>query len=123
MSRSRTAYREERQVGQGAYGSVFLAEDNVTRRKVALKRIDLNDKNGENCGVTITTLREISHLFKVQHENVVNLIEVVHGALPDRMREAVPWNILGCPPWLIYFACGPGACWRLVNLRGTSQRL
>lgn len=79
MCRSRSAYSEKKQVGEGAYGSVFLAYDKVTNRKVALKRINLIDKNGENGGVTITTLREITHLFKVKHENVVELIEVVHG--------------------------------------------
>jgi serine/threonine protein kinase len=79
LTRPKNCYRLTKQVGQGAYGSVFQGEDVRSGEKVALKRIDLRDQKGENQGVTITTLREISHLFRVQHENVVKLKEVVYG--------------------------------------------
>jgi serine/threonine protein kinase len=90
MTRSSTCYREIRQIGEGAYGTVFLAEDLETRRIVALKKLPFFRPSKSNPGqqiregVTITTLREISHLFKVEHENVVTLIEVLYGARPNQ---------------------------------------
>ena len=84
MTRSAEHYRELRKVGEGAYGQVYLAEDKSTGTMVALKKLsfwrDVDGGGKERDGVGITTLREISHLFKVKHENIVRLLEVVHGA-------------------------------------------
>ena len=86
LTRSSACYQELQRIGEEAYGQVYLAHDRSTGVKVALKKLPLfrmsktePDKRIRE-GVTITTLREISHLFKVDHENVVKLIEVVYGA-------------------------------------------
>lgn len=80
MIRDVQCYEIDRKVGEGTYGAVYLAQDKVTGRRVALKKIKLNDAASEKEGLTITTLREINHLFKVKHQNVVQLVEVVYGA-------------------------------------------
>jgi serine/threonine protein kinase len=104
LTRSKSCYRLTKQVGQGAYGSVFLGEDVGTGEKVALKKIDIRDQKGENQGVSITTLREISHLFRVQNENVVKLKEVVHG-VQLRMRCPSPLVAIPHERFTTLFAC------------------
>ena len=67
-------FTKEHQVGQGTYGSVFVGCDKITKEVVALKRI--NTEQEEN-GFPITAIREVKILKALQHENIVELKEIV----------------------------------------------
>ena len=66
-------------IGEGTYGSVFLARD-PTGELVALKKIRKEKKEG----FPITAIREIKILKRVDHVNIVRLKDVVssHSYLP-----------------------------------------
>lgn len=67
-------FEKKHQVGQGTYGSVFVGVDKVKREVVALKRI--NTEQEEN-GFPITAIREVKILKALNHDNVVQLKEIV----------------------------------------------
>lgn len=72
-------YEIERQIGQGAYATVFLARDLRHERKVALKVLnaDPTSETGE-----IRFVREIRTLARLQHPNILPLHDSGHvGAL------------------------------------------
>ena len=66
-------YERLMKVGQGTFGEVFKARHRKSQRIVALKKILMEN---EKEGFPITALREIKILKLLQHENIVNLIEV-----------------------------------------------
>jgi len=76
-------FEKKQKVGEGTYGSVFVARDKKSNEIVALKRI--NTKQEEN-GFPITALREVKILKALHHPNIVNLKEIVtskeQGELP-----------------------------------------
>lgn len=76
-------FEKKQKVGEGTYGSVFVARDKKSNEIVALKRI--NTKQEEN-GFPITALREVKILKALHHANIVNLKEIVtsKGAYPFR---------------------------------------
>lgn len=61
---------------------VFRARDRRTNVIVALKRLKMEK---EKEGFPITSLREINTLLKAQHENIVNVREIVVGASMDKI--------------------------------------
>ena len=67
-------YHRVQKVGEGTYGVVYKARDNVTGNFVALKKIRID---GEDEGVPSTAIREISLLKDLVHDNVVTLEDVV----------------------------------------------
>lgn len=69
-------YERIGKIGEGTYGVVFKARDRNTNRLVALKQIRLEN---EDEGVPSTAIREISVLRELQHENIVELLDVVHN--------------------------------------------
>lgn len=62
------------QIGEGTYGQVYKAKDRDTGELVALKKVRLEN---EKEGFPITAVREIKILRQLNHENVVNLKEIV----------------------------------------------
>jgi len=68
-------YYKIEKIGEGTYGVVYKAKDNVTNAIVALKKIRLE---AEDEGVPSTAIREISLLKELQHPNIVSLCNVVH---------------------------------------------
>lgn len=83
------AYEKKFQVGEGTYGSVFVARDRASNEIVALKRI--NTEQEEN-GFPITALREVKLLKGLKHPNMVILKEIVcskeqgsNGSLPKNV--------------------------------------
>uniref|UniRef100_A0A7S2W4E6 Cyclin-dependent kinase 2 homolog n=1 Tax=Rhizochromulina marina TaxID=1034831 RepID=A0A7S2W4E6_9STRA len=72
--RNVTDYHAEKQVGEGQYGEVFMARDKRNGRRVALKKLKMAS---ERDGFPITAIREIKILNQLQHQNIVNLIEIV----------------------------------------------
>jgi cyclin-dependent kinase 12/13 len=67
-------FEKKHQVGEGTYGSVFVAKDKKSAEIVALKRI--NTVQEEN-GFPITALREVKILKALTHKNIVTLKEIV----------------------------------------------
>lgn len=63
--------------GEGTYGVVYKAKDRYTDEIVALKKIRLEL---EDEGIPSTTLREISVLRQLNHENIVTLKDVVQAS-------------------------------------------
>jgi cyclin-dependent kinase 12/13 len=68
------AFEKKYQVGEGTYGSVFVARDRTSNEIVAMKRI--NTEQEEN-GFPITALREVKLLKGLSHPNMVILKECV----------------------------------------------
>jgi len=68
-------YYKIEKIGEGTYGVVYKAKDNVTGQIVALKKIRLE---AEDEGVPSTAIREISLLKELSHPNIVSLCNVVH---------------------------------------------
>jgi len=61
-------------IGSGSYGSVCEAEDYDTKQVVAIKRCKRLFEDLIDCK---RILREISILSKLQHNNVVRIMEIV----------------------------------------------
>ncbi|KAF9179719.1 Cyclin-dependent kinase 2 [Haplosporangium sp. Z 767] len=68
-------YKGLEKIGEGTYGVVYKASHKDTGRTVALKKIRLENADE---GVPSTAIREISLLKELQHDNIVELIDVVH---------------------------------------------
>uniref|UniRef100_A0A2M4A8T8 Cyclin-dependent kinase 12 n=1 Tax=Anopheles triannulatus TaxID=58253 RepID=A0A2M4A8T8_9DIPT len=62
------------QIGEGTYGQVYKAKDQMTKELVALKKVRLEH---EKEGFPITAVREIKILRQLNHSNIVNLREIV----------------------------------------------
>lgn len=80
--RSVDCYERLNFIDEGTYGLVFRARDVETHRIYALKQVK---QNREKDGFPVTALREITTLFSVHHENIVNLREVVIGSTVDKI--------------------------------------
>jgi len=67
-------YEKIAKIGQGTFGEVFKAKCKTDRTKiVALKKVLMEN---EKEGFPITALREIKILQLLNHENIVNLLEI-----------------------------------------------
>ncbi|KAG0670641.1 serine/threonine protein kinase, CMGC, CDC2/CDK sub [Maudiozyma exigua] len=73
-------YQVEKKLGQGTFGSVYLGSHLETQRQVAMKRILVNE---ENDLFPITAQREITILKKLNHKNIIKLIEMVYDVPPE----------------------------------------
>lgn len=67
-------YYIARQLGQGAYGTVFLGVHRENGSKIAIKKTEIENKND---GIPSTTIREIAILTDLQHANIVKLHDIV----------------------------------------------
>eukprot|EP00297_Palpitomonas_bilix_P003430 CAMPEP_0113878316 /NCGR_PEP_ID=MMETSP0780_2-20120614/6607_1 /TAXON_ID=652834 /ORGANISM="Palpitomonas bilix" /LENGTH=560 /DNA_ID=CAMNT_0000864757 /DNA_START=274 /DNA_END=1961 /DNA_ORIENTATION=+ /assembly_acc=CAM_ASM_000599 len=82
-ARSVDAYEIIESIGEGTFGQVSLARDRETKEKVALKRVKMTN---EKEGFPITAIREIKILKMLDHENVLNLREIVTSRPTDYNR-------------------------------------
>lgn len=83
----------DKQIGEGTYGQVFMGNDKKDQDKVALKKIRMDT---EKEGFPITAIREIKILSTLQHENVVNLREIVRSEseLSPRVHACMAYSML-----------------------------
>lgn len=65
-------YRVIKALGQGTWGVVHMAEQKLTGRKVAIKKIK-SERPEE--GINFTAVREIKILKEFKHENVIELVD------------------------------------------------
>ena len=82
-------YKEERKVGEGTYGEVFLGSNLLTKEIVALKKVSLkySDEKYRKRGLPLNALREIRLLKnKCEHPHVVKLFDVA-AFIPAVSRE------------------------------------
>ncbi|GAA5797619.1 kinase-like domain-containing protein [Helicostylum pulchrum] len=63
-------------VGEGTYGVVYRVRDTRTKQIVALKKIRMER---ETDGMPVSSLREISILKRMKHQNIVNVTDVAVG--------------------------------------------
>lgn len=67
-------YIEGSLIGSGTYGSVYKGIELETSMPVALKKIQLHEREG----MPSTAMREISILRNISHENIIKLLHVIH---------------------------------------------
>jgi len=82
-------YRLIRSLGVGGMGRVWLAHDEVLRREVAVKEIDLPTglSDDEREELRLRTLREARAAARLSHPNVVQIFDVIPG-------EEKPWIVM-----------------------------
>jgi len=91
-------YEKLSRIGEGTYGVVYRARERKTGKIVALKRIRFEERrkrHRENRasslneeGFPITALREVLLLQRLQHPNIVGLLEVVVKADQKARNDA-----------------------------------
>ncbi|KAG6763327.1 hypothetical protein POTOM_030741 [Populus tomentosa] len=70
-------YQHCRWIGAGAFSKVYRAIDTKINCVVALKLTEL-EGDGNDGGVPAVSLREMSVLKEMHHENIIKLLDVVH---------------------------------------------
>ncbi len=75
---SATRYRIVKRIASGGMGTVYLAEDSVLGRRVALKILDVPDASGE---LVARLLREAKILARLEHPGIVPVHDA--GTLAD----------------------------------------
>merc|ERR1711953_1344179 len=71
-----TEFEKLNRIGEGTYGIVYRARDIADDQIVALKKVRMEK---ERDGMPISSIREISILFDLKHENIVELKTVAVG--------------------------------------------
>ncbi|RCI04027.1 Cyclin-dependent kinase 10 [Rhizopus stolonifer] len=69
-------FQKLNRVGEGTYGVVYRVKDSRTKQIVALKKIRMER---ETDGMPVSSLREISILKRMKHQNIVNVTDVAVG--------------------------------------------
>jgi len=72
---SANKYKKIKKVGVGAYGNVFMAENEHTKEVVAIK-VTSRQEDPILGGFPLSLLREIEILRRVSHENIVQIHEI-----------------------------------------------
>ncbi|CAD5232243.1 unnamed protein product [Bursaphelenchus xylophilus] len=77
-------YKIESQVGEGTYGQVYKARNSRNSQLVALKKVRLEN---EKDGFPITAVREIKLLRKLDHQNIVKLLDIITESPADKKKD------------------------------------
>src|SRR5438477_1471718 len=98
-------YRIIHSLGIGGMGRVWLAHDEVLRREVAIKEIDLPAglSDDEREELRLRTLREARAAARLSHPNVVQIYDVIPG------EEQ---------PWIVMEYVRARSLWQLIEERG-----
>ena len=81
-------YKIERQLGEGGMGSVYLANDDILGRPVAIKMVKAGQSAQQNAG---RFLREATSLAKLNHPNIVTIFDFGwHGEQAYLVMEYIP---------------------------------
>jgi serine/threonine protein kinase len=60
-----------KKLGEGSYGSVYLAQSKDTKKFFAIKVLKKKDAKYKYMDIPYTSLREVSILKDLDHENIV----------------------------------------------------
>ncbi|KAH0606232.1 uncharacterized protein H6S33_003893 [Morchella sextelata] len=74
IAKETSIYNRLSMVGEGTYGKVYKASNNITKELVALKRIRMES---EKDGFPITAVREMRLLQALKQDNVICLLEMM----------------------------------------------
>ncbi|KAK0132516.1 Mitogen-activated protein kinase 3 [Merluccius polli] len=77
-------------IGEGAYGMVCSAMDNVTNQRVAIKKIS----PFEHQTYCQRTLREIKILLRFHHENIIGINDILRARRLECMRDVYPFTYI-----------------------------
>ena len=115
-------YEKLTKVGQGTFGEVFKARHRKTREIVALKKILMEN---EKEGFPITALREIKILKLLQHENIVNLMEICRtkASQYNRQRPSIYLVFEFCEHDLAGLLCNQTVRFSLGEIKKVMQML
>ena len=76
-------YTDLKYIGEGAYGMVVSGYDNLTSRRVAIKKLS----PFEHQCFCQRTLREIKILARFKHENIINIQDVIRSNTFEQMKD------------------------------------
>ncbi|KAI6232663.1 Mitogen-activated protein kinase [Aphelenchoides fujianensis] len=76
-------YRPEKTIGKGSHGTVVSAFDTTTGRRVAIKKIALL----EHQVFCQRTLREIKILTRFKHENIIEILAILHAPSVAQLKD------------------------------------
>ncbi|KAG2464327.1 MK01 kinase, partial [Polypterus senegalus] len=79
-------YTDLTYIGEGAYGMVCSAYDNVNKHRVAIKKIS----PFEHQTYCQRTLREIKILLRFRHENIIGINDILRARSLQNMRDVYP---------------------------------
>lgn len=65
-------YEKLQKIGEGIYGVVYKGRNTTTKEVVAIKKLDMQSE----AGLASTTMREVSLLQQLKHENIVKVLDV-----------------------------------------------
>ncbi|PVV02463.1 hypothetical protein BB560_003084 [Smittium megazygosporum] len=88
-SRSINEYEKICRVGEGAYGIVYKAKDKTSGSICAIKRILASETH--DYGFPLSSLREISILKRLNHINIINVIEILNGVALDQIFMSIEY--------------------------------
>ena len=69
-------YEKKDKLGEGTYGVVHKCIEKATQQTVAIKKIRLEHADE---GIPSTAIREIALLQELDHPNIIQLKDIVHG--------------------------------------------
>ncbi|CAF2599457.1 unnamed protein product [Rotaria sp. Silwood2] len=76
-------YTNLKYIGEGAYGMVVSGYDNETCQRVAIKKLS----PFEHQCFCQRTLREIKILARFKHENIINILDILHSNIFEQMKD------------------------------------
>ena len=85
MTRTIAHYERLEQIGEGTYGQVYKARCKDTDQIVAMKKIRVH--GNKDMGMPPTVIREIKILKRLQHPNLVRMMEVVSSKGVEHLDE------------------------------------
>jgi len=95
-------WKRGQKLGEGTFGEVYIATHEKTGEVAALKKIKLEC---EDEGVPGTTLREVSLLKELQHQNVVQCVRSP-SRNPSDSLFAIRW-VFCKRTWSMNLYCAP----------------
>ncbi|CCD23365.1 TFIIH complex serine/threonine-protein kinase subunit KIN28 NDAI_0B03310 [Naumovozyma dairenensis CBS 421] len=70
---AKVEYTKEKKVGEGTYAVVYLGTKQSTGRQIAVKEIKTSEFKD---GLDMSAIREVKYLQEMQHDNVIELIDI-----------------------------------------------
>lgn len=107
----------EKKVGEGTYAVVYLGTKQSTKRKIAVKEIKTSEFKD---GLDMSAIREVKYLQEMQHENVIELVDIFMASENlNLVLEFLPSDLeVIIKDKSILFTPADIKSWMLMTLRG-----